>query len=149
LASGRALDSAGPKTKRWKGEISLSGGNGGSLFPLLLLAGLFLVMYVLVLRPQTKRRREMQSMQQNLQAGAYIVTVGGLYGTVVSADDEAVVLEVAPGVTNKYARAAIARLVDPAAATSQKPGTSSGSEASDPEEDQTPPGDAGTGKTLR
>lgn len=87
------------------------GGGAGSLTPILMIALLFGVMYFMMIRPQQKRRREAEQMQSALGAGDEIVTIGGLYGTVTSVDDETVLLEVAPGVQARYARPAIARVV--------------------------------------
>ncbi|HEX8632359.1 MAG TPA: preprotein translocase subunit YajC [Catenuloplanes sp.] len=75
-----------------------------------MIALLFGVMYFMMIRPQQKRRREAQQMQASLGAGDEVITIGGLYGTVVSVDDDTVTLEVAPGVENRYARPAIARV---------------------------------------
>ncbi|MEH1013424.1 preprotein translocase subunit YajC [Micromonospora sp. CPCC 206060] len=94
-----------------------SGGGAGSLTPLLMIALLFGVMYFMMIRPQQKRRREAEKMQSALGAGDEVVTIGGLYGTVISVDDETVVLEVAPGVHTRYARPAVARVVSRAERT--------------------------------
>lgn len=75
---------------------------------------LFGVMYFMMIRPQQKRRREAERMQSAIGPGDEIVTIGGLYGTVTSVDDETVTLEVAPGVHTRYARPAVARVVNPA-----------------------------------
>jgi preprotein translocase subunit YajC len=88
--------------------------------PLLLMVGLLVVMYLVVIRPQSRKRKEMASMQQNVDVGSQVLTIGGLYGTVVGSDDESVTLEVAPGVTNRYARGAIGRVVPDA---TPEPGT--------------------------
>jgi len=82
-----------------------------SLLPLLLLVGLFALMYFMVIRPQSQRRKQMQQMQQSIQAGTKVITIGGLYGTVVSIDDDSVTLEVAPGITNRFARGAIGKVL--------------------------------------
>ncbi|MEV1289892.1 preprotein translocase subunit YajC [Micromonospora sp. NPDC049679] len=89
-----------------------SGGGAGSFMPILMIALLFGVMYFMMIRPQQKRRREAEQMQSSIGPGDEIVTIGGLYGTVASVDDETVVLEVAPGVQTRYARPAIARVVN-------------------------------------
>ncbi|WP_306206675.1 preprotein translocase subunit YajC [Actinoplanes sp. RD1] len=96
---------------------------GGSFIPLLLIVLLFGVMYFMMIRPQQKRRREAQAMQSALGPGDEIVTIGGLHGTVVSVDDEVVTLEISPGVTARYARPAIARVLkqEPAAAVAEEP----------------------------
>jgi preprotein translocase subunit YajC len=88
---------------------SSSGGN--SFLPMLLLFGLLALMYFMVIRPQSQRRKQMQQMQESVAVGSAVLTIGGLYGTVVSVDDESVTLEVSPGVTNRYARGAIAKVL--------------------------------------
>jgi preprotein translocase subunit YajC len=72
---------------------------------------LFGAMYFLFIRPQSKRRKEAAAMQNELGAGDEIVTIGGLYGTVVTADDKTITLEISPGVTAKYSRQAVAQVL--------------------------------------
>jgi preprotein translocase subunit YajC len=85
---------------------------GGSNYSLFIMLGILIVgMYFLMIRPQQRRRREMQEMQSTIGPGDQVLTIGGLYGTVTAIDDESVTLEVAPGVTNRYARGAINRVV--------------------------------------
>jgi preprotein translocase subunit YajC len=84
---------------------------GGSFTPLLLIVLLFGVMYFLMIRPQQKRRREAQAMQSQLGPGDEIVTIGGLHATVVSIDDAIVTVEISPGVNVRFARPAIARVI--------------------------------------
>ncbi len=81
--------------------------------PLLMIALLFGVMYFMMIRPQQKRRREAAQMQSEIGPGDQVVTIGGVYGTVTSVDDETMMLEVAPGVQIRFARPAIARVVPP------------------------------------
>ncbi|GAA1665061.1 hypothetical protein GCM10009765_13280 [Fodinicola feengrottensis] len=66
-----------------------------------------------MIRPQSKRRKEMQQMQHTLGIGSDVVTIGGLYGTVVDSDDESVTLEIDEGVTARYTRQAVARILTP------------------------------------
>ncbi|GAB3141084.1 preprotein translocase subunit YajC [Micromonospora sonneratiae] len=92
-------------------------GGAGSLMPILMIVLLFGVMYFMMIRPQQKRRREAEQMQSSIGPGDEVVTIGGLYGTVTGVDDETVMLEVAPGVQTRYARPAVARVVNKAAST--------------------------------
>ncbi|MBA3488896.1 MAG: preprotein translocase subunit YajC [Longispora sp.] len=71
---------------------------------------LILGMYFLLIRPQQKRRREMQEQQQNISIGDEIVTIGGLYGTVIALDDETMTLQISEGVNARYARQAFGKL---------------------------------------
>jgi preprotein translocase subunit YajC len=89
-----------------------SSGSGGSLLPILLIAGLFALTYFMIIRPQNRRRREMQEMQTALEPGARVVTIGGLYGRVTESDDESVYLEVAHEVEVRFSRGAIAKILE-------------------------------------
>jgi preprotein translocase subunit YajC len=93
----------------------------GSFTPLLFIVLLFGVMYFLMIRPQQKRRREAMQMQAALGPGDQIVTIGGLHATVVSIDDDVVTVEIAPGVNVRYARPAIARVVQRGTAEAEEP----------------------------
>ncbi|GGJ86303.1 hypothetical protein GCM10010123_14860 [Pilimelia anulata] len=86
-------------------------GGGGSYLPLLLLVLLFAAMYFMMIRPQQRRRREAERMQSELKPGDEVVTIGGLHATVALVRDDVVELEIAPGVTVRYARPAIAQVV--------------------------------------
>jgi preprotein translocase subunit YajC len=86
-------------------------GSGGSSFGLIMIVLLIGAMYFLMIRPQTKRRREAMQMQSTLAPGDEVMTGGGIYATVTSIEDDTVLLQVAPGITLRFARAAIARVL--------------------------------------
>ena len=72
--------------------------NGGgdlltSLFPILMLAVMFVAMYFLTIRPQKKAEKEANDMRNNLQVGDEVTTIGGIIGRIVSIKDETCVLE--------------------------------------------------------
>ncbi len=69
-----------------------------SMLPLLVI---FVLFYLLILRPQTKKIREHQSLLQALKPGDKVVTAGGIYATVVKVSDADVTLEIASGVNVK------------------------------------------------
>src|SRR4051812_39418875 len=81
---------------------------------ILLFALMIVAMYFLLIRPQQKRKREAQNMQNTVGVGAEVMTIGGLYGTVIEVDGDTVTLEVDEGITNKYARGAISKVITPA-----------------------------------
>ncbi|HEU0241488.1 MAG TPA: preprotein translocase subunit YajC [Micromonosporaceae bacterium] len=95
----------------------MAAGNSGSssLTSLLLIVAIILVFYFILYRPMKRRQQTAQQQQRdmrsNLGEGDKIVTIGGLFGTVVSTDDESVTLEISPGVTARYDRNAIARIL--------------------------------------
>jgi len=96
-------------------EVSLAAQSQGSSAGMWILLILFMAAaYFLIIRPQQRRRKQTEAIQSALGRGDEIVTVAGLYGTVVEVDDKTVTLEVAPGVTNRYSRQAVAQVVTPA-----------------------------------
>ena len=81
-----------------------------SLLPILVL--LFVVMWLLVIRPQRKRQAEQQRVLENLSPGQEVLTAGGLYGTVHSVvDEDEVRVEIAPDVQVRVSRGAIAAVL--------------------------------------
>lgn len=86
------------------------GGAATSLIFLVLLVALF---YFLIIRPARVRQRQALQVQSQVRPGIEVMTSAGLFATVQAVEDDVVVLEVAPGVTNRYARQAIARVLTP------------------------------------
>ena len=82
--------------------------NLGSLLPFVLIA---LVFWLLIVRPQRKRQQDLARTQAGIGPGAEVMLGSGIFGTVVSLDEETVQLEVAPGTTVKVARQAVVRVV--------------------------------------
>ena len=61
-------------------SMSAAGGFFGTIIPFLLM---FLIMYFIVIRPQTKKQKEFDLMINNLKKGDRILTRGGIYGVIV------------------------------------------------------------------
>jgi preprotein translocase subunit YajC len=85
---------------------------GSPLGFLLPLIGMFVIFYVLLIRPQQKRQRELQKMIESLRKGDRVMTTGGIYGTVVGVKDRIVVLRIAENVKIEVAKQAISALVE-------------------------------------
>ena len=94
------------------------GGEGGGsplggiigLLPILLI---FLIFYFLVIRPQSRKHRELQKEIAGLKQGDRVLTSGGLYGTVVSDKDSGTVfvIKIAENVKVEVAKSAISGVV--------------------------------------
>lgn len=63
---------------------------------LLMLVAMGLIFYFLLIRPESKRRKEKEALLSALKTRDKVVTVGGLHGTVVEVDGDEVVLLVDP-----------------------------------------------------
>jgi preprotein translocase subunit YajC len=76
---------------------------------------IFAILYFLMIRPQQRRLRALQSLQSSLQLGDEIITSAGFFGTIRRFDGEVVTIELSPGVEARVNRRAISGRVEPAA----------------------------------
>ena len=81
-------------------------------FVIILLFG-FALMWLLIVLPQRRRATAQQTMIDALKPDDYVVTVGGLYGTVVDLGDEDLGLEIAPDVEVRVAKRSITAVIPP------------------------------------
>lgn len=81
------------------------------LLPIYILIFIGLI-YLVGVRPQQKRRRELENILSRLGPGDEVVTVSGIYGTVTEVEDgETLLLEVAEDTDIRVAKTSIARVV--------------------------------------
>ncbi len=77
----------------------------GGLLPMLLIIGVF---YVLLIRPQQKRQRELQQTISQLKAGDRVITTGGVIGTITTVRDTSFIIRSAEKSMLEVSRTAIA-----------------------------------------
>lgn len=80
----------------------------GATSSLFMVAGMFLIMYFFMFRPQQKRLQEQKDFIANLKKGDRIVTAGGLHGKIVQVEEHTVQLEINKNTTVKLEKAFIA-----------------------------------------
>jgi len=81
------------------------GGDGliGLLFPLLLI----IVFYVFLIRPQSKKQKEIQRKVEEMKKGDKVITNGGIMGTVNSIENDQVLVEVDTHVKIRFVKSAV------------------------------------------
>ena len=90
--------------------------NEGSIWPTLIIIGVFILFFVFMSRSQKKRDKADQEMRDSLQVGDEVTTIGGVIGKVVSIKAETFVLETTKDKTKiRFLKAAV-RSVDVKAA---------------------------------
>ena len=62
--------------------------------PLVMILLMFVILYFFMIRPQNKRRKEIQNFQNSLAEGTQVFTSGGIYGTVKKIDLASGIVEV-------------------------------------------------------
>lgn len=80
---------------------------GGELFQIGLLVVMFVVFYLLAIRPQRKRQKEHTDMVAALAKGDEVITAGGMLGKITKVEDDWVVLKVAENVELKFQKSSI------------------------------------------
>jgi preprotein translocase subunit YajC len=78
------------------------------VLPFLVILGAF---YLLIIRPARSRQKAQQQLLNTMEVGSRVVTTSGIFAEVAAMEDNAVLLEVAPGVTLRFAKPAVARIL--------------------------------------
>ena len=76
-----------------KATTNANAGGGGFIMIILIYAVLFGAIYLIFIRPNRKKQKAEQKMRENLQIGDEIVTIGGIYGRVISLKEDTIVIE--------------------------------------------------------
>ena len=71
---------------------------------------IFLIFYLLIIKPQKQKQLQHQKMMQSLKKNDEVITIGGIYGTIINVKDKSVVLRIADNIKLEVQRSAIAGL---------------------------------------
>lgn len=82
-------------------------GGDGAMINLLFLGALFFVFYFFIIRPQSKRQKEIQKKVSEMKKGDKVVTSGGMFGIVTSIEEDSVLLEIDSGVKARFQKGSI------------------------------------------
>lgn len=74
-------------------EAASGSGSGSWLILVGQIAVLGLLLYFMLIRPQKKQQKQLQSMLSTIAAGDSVLTSGGFYGVVIDVMDEIVIVE--------------------------------------------------------
>lgn len=90
------------------------GGSGGGMFTLLWFGLIFVVMYLLLIRPQRKKQKEHEKLLGELKKGDRIVTTGGMFGTIFAIDEAKgkIVIRINDQTKLEFLKSSIAARVD-------------------------------------
>jgi len=93
-------------------------GQGGiaSFLPLILM---IVAAWFLLIRPQQQRQKKQAEMLSRLTPGTEVLTVGGIFGTIIEIGEDRVRLAMADGSELEVVRGAVQTIVTPAEETPQ------------------------------
>jgi len=72
-------------------------GPGGGMPMLIMMGGMFVIMYFFMIRPQMKKAKEAKKFQDSLEVGDKVMTLGGIHGKVVEIGETDVVMAIDQG----------------------------------------------------
>jgi preprotein translocase subunit YajC len=93
------------------GDAAGGAGLFTSMIPFALIIGIF---YFLIIRPQSKKRKETESMLKAIRKGDRVVTIGGMHGTVTNVRETTVIIKVDDSTKLEFSRSAISSVQAPA-----------------------------------
>lgn len=83
-------------------------GAGGGMGSLFLIAAMLVVMWLFMIRPQSKKAKQQKEFNSSIQKGDRIVTIAGIHGRINKVnEDDTLQLEVSPGSYMTIERSAI------------------------------------------
>ena len=90
------------------------GGQGTGPLTLVWFGLIFVVFYLLLIRPQRKKQKEHERLLSELKKGDKVLTTGGMFGIVFAIDDERnrVVIKINDNTKLEFLKSAIAARVD-------------------------------------
>ena len=77
----------------------------GAFVPIILITGIF---YLLLIRPQQKKQKQLEAMIKSIDKGDNVVTTGGLHGKVIGVTDDVLTLDIG-GVKGERIKVKVAR----------------------------------------
>lgn len=78
-----------------------TGAMGGGYQGIIMMVLIFVVFYFFMIRPQTKRQKEIKKQREAMKTGDTVVTTGGIYGKVRDIKENTVTIEIADNVRIK------------------------------------------------
>jgi len=95
-------------------QAGAPGAAGGNYSMLIMMALVFVVMYFFMIRPQSKRQKEIKKQREAMKQGDSVVTSGGIYGKVKDIKETTVTIEIADKVLIKVDKNSVFATADDA-----------------------------------
>jgi preprotein translocase subunit YajC len=83
----------------------------GIMSMLPMLAGILLLFYFMIFRPQQKRQSDARKLMESLDSGDEVITAGGIVGKIVKISDDFIRVALAENVEISLQRASIVKIL--------------------------------------
>lgn len=81
------------------------------IYSVLWIVAIVAIFWLLIIRPAQRRQKAIAQVQASIAEGETVVLTSGIFGTVTTADDATLLVEIAPGVVIKVARGAVGSVI--------------------------------------
>jgi preprotein translocase subunit YajC len=92
---------------------------GGTITMLVYLAVFGVMFYFLLIRPQSKQRKEHEALLQNIKSGDRVLTGGGIIGLVANVKEKTFVVKIADNVKVEVVKSAVTSVIQKADAAAE------------------------------
>ncbi|MCH5224417.1 MAG: preprotein translocase subunit YajC [Muribaculaceae bacterium] len=80
---------------------------GGGFSGMIMIIAMIVIFYFFMIRPQSKKQKEIKRAREAMQKGDHVVTAGGIHGKIRDIDETTINIEIAPGVSIKVDKASV------------------------------------------
>lgn len=82
------------------------------LSSMLMIVAMIAIFYFVMIRPQSKKQKELKRQREAMQKGDRVVTAGGIHGRIRNIKETTIMIEVAPGVELELDKASVYPVVE-------------------------------------
>ena len=94
-------------------QTAPAGGGGGQMLSLVVTFGVIIaIFYFLVIRPQSKKRKDSEKMLEALKKGDKVSTIGGIRGVITAVKDQTVTVKVDDNTKVEFSKSAISNVLE-------------------------------------
>lgn len=87
--------------------ILLQTQQGSGLSGIIMIVAMIVIFYFFMIRPQSKKQKEIKKAREAMKTGDKVVTAGGIHGKIKAIDENFIYLDVAKEVTIKVDKASV------------------------------------------
>lgn len=87
--------------------LQAASGGGSGLSGILMIVAMIVIFYFFMIRPQSKKQKEIKKAREAMKAGDRVVTAGGIHGKIKEIADATVMIEVALGTQIKVDKTSV------------------------------------------
>ena len=80
---------------------------GSGFSGMIMIVLMFVIFYFFMIRPQSKKQKEIKKAREAMQNGDKVITAGGIHGKIKDISDDTILIDIAPGVSIKVDKTSV------------------------------------------